>query len=98
MKYAISVTLQQDNLLWLKGQAAARTSGNVSELVNTLIREARTAGRAHPDAIRSVAGTIDLPDEETLAEAGRHVRGLFERSLSRPMMVRETPPRKPKRG
>jgi len=98
MKSAISITLHRDNLLWLKGQAAARTSGNVSELVNTLIREARTAGRAHPDAIRSVAGTIDLPDEETLAEAGRQVRALFERSVSRPMLVRETPPRKPKRG
>jgi hypothetical protein len=97
MKHAISVTLHRDNLVWLKGQAAARTGGNVSEVVNTLIREARTAGRTDPGAIKSVVGTIDLPDDEALAEADAQVRALFDRSLSRPMLVRETPPEKSKR-
>jgi len=98
MRLAISITLHRDNLVWLKGQAAARTGGNVSEVVNALVHEARTAGRTHPAAIRSVAGTIDLPDEEALAEADGHVRALFERSLARPMLVRETAPKRPKRG
>ena len=98
MKSAISITLHRDNLVWLKGQAAARTRGNVSELVNTLIQDARTAGRTDPAAIRSVAGTIDLPDDDALAEAGTYVQSLFERSLSRPMLARETPPKRYKRG
>jgi hypothetical protein len=98
MKQAISITLHRDNLVWLRGQAAARTRGNVSEVIDTLIREARTAGRTDPAAIKSIVGTIDLPDDEALAEAESHVRALFDRSLSRPMLVRETPPRKPKRG
>jgi hypothetical protein len=98
MKQAISITLQRDNLLWLKGQAAARTGGNVSEVVNALIAEARAAGRTHPSAIKSVVGTIDLPDDDALAEADGYVKTLFDRSLSRPMLVKETTPRKPKRG
>ena len=98
MKKAISITLRQDNLVWLKGQAAARTGGNVSEVVDTLIREARTAGRTDPAAVKSVVGTIDLPDEEALTEADTYVRALFDRSLSRPMLVRETPPKRSKRG
>ena len=84
--------------MWLKGQAAVRTGGNVSEMVNALVHDARTAGRTDPAAIRSVAGTIDLPDDEALAEAGAYVQTLFDRSLTRPMLVKETPPRKPKRG
>jgi hypothetical protein len=81
----------------LKGQAAARTDGNVSELVNRLISEARTAGRIDPATLRSVAGTIDLPDDDSLAEADGYVRALFERSLSRPMLGRERPPKRPGR-
>jgi len=98
MKQAISITLHRDNLVWLKGQAAARTGGNVSEVVNTLIREARAAGRTDPAAVRSVVGTIDLPDDDALAEAGAYVRAMFDRSLTRPMLVRETPPKRPRRG
>lgn len=97
MKHAISVTLGRDNLLWLKGQAAARTDGNVSELVNRLIAEARTSGNANPAALRSVAGTIDLPDDDSLAEADGYVRAMFDRSLSRTMLVRERPPKRPVR-
>jgi len=98
MKSAISITLHRDNLVWLKGQAAAKTRGNVSEVVDRLIHEARTAGRTDPATIKSVAGTIDLPDDDALAEADAYVRTQFDRSLSRPMLVRDTPPRKPKRG
>lgn len=97
MKHPISITLGRDNLVWLKGQAALRTGGNVSELVDTLIRDARTAGRADPGTIRSVANTIDLPDEEALAEADGYVKGLFDRSIARPILVREAPSKRPSR-
>jgi hypothetical protein len=98
VKKAISVTLKSENLLWLKAQAAARTGGNVSEIVDRLIRDARTATTTDRAAIRSVVGTINLPDDESLAEAEGSVRTMFERSLSRPILVRETPRRPSRRG
>jgi hypothetical protein len=97
MKHAISITIARDNLLWLKGQAAARTGGNVSEVVNRLIEEARSGGHADPASVRSVVGTIDLPDDDSLAEADAYVKALFDRSLSRPMLMRERPPKRPGR-
>jgi hypothetical protein len=93
MKKAISITLTSDNLLWLRGQAARTAKGNVSEVVDRLIGEARSAGRTHPAAIRSVVGTIDLPDDDSLEQADGYVRAMFERSLSRPLLVRERPPK-----
>jgi hypothetical protein len=96
MKHAISITLGRDNLMWLKGQAAARTGGNVSEMMNRLIEAARTSGGLTADA-RTVVGTIDLPDDESLAQADTYVKALFDRSLSRPMLVRERPPKRPGR-
>jgi hypothetical protein len=96
MRNAISVTLRRDNLLWLRGQAAVRTDGNVSALLDSLIAGARAGGQDEA-AIRSVAGTIDLPDDESLAEADGHVRAMFERSLTRPVLVREKTPKRPVR-
>jgi hypothetical protein len=97
MKKPISITVGIDNLMWLKGQAAVRTNGNVSELIETLIRDARAAGGIDPAAITSVVGSIDLPDDEALGEADSYVKAMFERSLARPMLVRETPPKRPSR-
>ena len=89
MKKAASFTLETDNLLWLKGQAMAR-SGNVSAVVDELIREARSAGKTRPGAIRSVAGTIDLPDDDPdLVLADEYIRTVFERSSRRPVQVKE---------
>ena len=99
MKRAISVTLGEDNLLWLKGQAGASGSGSISAVIDRLVREARTGGQTDAGAIRSVVGTIDLPaDDLDLAGADVYIRSLFDRSLGRPMQVRERPPaRKAKR-
>src|SRR4030095_2563930 len=55
-------------------------------------------GRTDGAAVRSVVGTIDLPDDDALGDADAYVRAAFDRSLSRPMLVRETPPRRPRRG
>jgi hypothetical protein len=99
MKRAISVTIDEDNLLWLRGQAGASASGSVSEVVDRLIGEARAGGRTDAAAVRSVVGSIDLPrDDEDLAAADGYVRAVFDRSLARPIAVRERPPvRKTKR-
>jgi hypothetical protein len=99
MKRAISITIGEDNLLWLKGQAGATAKGSVSEVIDRLIREAREGGRTDAAAIRSVVGTIDLPaDDPDLAGADAYVKTLFDQWLARPMQVRERPPaRKVKR-
>lgn len=89
MRKPVSVTLADDNLLWLKGQAAATTGGNVSEVLDRLVRKARTGGMQEI-ATRSVVGTIDLP-ADGLQESDSYVRDLFERSLRRPQPMRERP-------
>jgi hypothetical protein len=90
MRKAVSVTLHNDNVLWLKAQAAASAKGTVSDVLDQLVTKARAEGQGDPAAVRSVAGTIDLPpDDPDLEQADAYVRSVFDRSLSRPMMVRE---------
>jgi hypothetical protein len=97
MREAISVTLSRDNLLWLRGQAIRTVKGSVSEVLDRLVAEARSAGRTDPSAVRSVAGTIDLPDDDPdLAAADAYIRSVFAASAQRPMLVRERPGRPPR--
>jgi hypothetical protein len=90
MRKPISITIDEDNLLWLKAQAAATVKGSVSDVLDRLVRAARLEGRT--DAIRSVVGTIDLPHGD-LDEADGYVRTMFSRSLTRSLLVRERAPR-----
>ena len=93
MRRPVSVTIDEDNLLWLKAQAAATAKGSVSAILDRLVGEARAQGRTGAAAIRSVAGTIDLPaDDPDLEEASAYVRLMFDTSLSRPLAVKERPP------
>jgi hypothetical protein len=90
-KQAISVTLDADNLTWLKGRAGAAGLRSVSELLDQLVSEARSSGRVGPS--RSVVGTIDVDASDPWLEgADDLVRGLFDASLRRPSMVKETSP------
>lgn len=103
MRKPISVTLAADNLLWLRGQAARTAKGSVSEVLDRIVSEARAGGRTDPDAVRSVVGTIDLPDDDPdLERADVYVRSLFAASARQPTLVRERPPgrapRSPRRG
>lgn len=103
-KQAISVTLHTDNLTWLKGRAGAAGLRSVSELIDQIVTAARESGRIGPS--RSVVGTIDIDASDPLLEgADEIVRGLYETSLRRPLMVKEAPvesrvprPRKGRRG
>jgi hypothetical protein len=95
MRKAVSVTLGADNLLWLRAQAAATARGNVSAVLDRIVEEARLSGRTEPAAIRSVAGTIDLPeDDPDLEKADAYVRSLFAESARQPILVRERRPQK----
>ena len=88
-KQAISVTLDAENLTWLKGRAGAAGLRSVSELLDKLVTAARESGRIGPS--RSVVGTIDIdPSDPLLEGADDAVRGTYEMSLRRPLMVRET--------
>ena len=92
MRKAISITLSQDNLLWLRGQAARLPKGSVSELLDQIVREARTSGWADFGSVRSVAGTIDIgEDDPGLETADMYIRTMFAESARRPMLVREKP-------
>ncbi len=87
-KRAISVTLDNDNLTWLKGRTTATGLRSVSELLDRLITAARMSGAIVP--VRSVVGTIEIDAADPLLEkADAAVRGIFERSSARPLAARE---------
>jgi hypothetical protein len=90
-KAAISVTLDPDNLRWLRGRAAAEGLRSVSEFLNRLVTAARTRG--HSSGRRSVVGSIEIaPEDPALDTADQLIRGLFAASLGREMAVRESGP------
>ena len=77
-KRAISITLEEDNLLWLHGQTRGSGKRSVSQIVDGLVADARAAGRVHADSIRSVVGTIEIAATDPgLADADRTIRRLF---------------------
>jgi hypothetical protein len=93
-KAPISVTLERDNLLWLRSQATAAKYRSVSDALDQIVTEARLAGRASDEGVRSVVGSIDIDDgDPLLSGADEYVRGLFDESLRRPWLVRDAPPR-----
>ncbi len=107
-KKPLSVTLDEHNLLWLKGRATATKSRSLSEALDDVITAARTGGLGAV-AARSVAGTIDIaPDDPTLEHADAYLQAILAASLSRPLLAREAGPaaggspaprkRKPRRG
>lgn len=91
-KKAVSLTLDETNLLWLKGRARVLAGGSLSEAVDQLIDEARAGRLGAAEPPRSVVGTIDLPDDNILVQAGEELRDLFESSLAKPVFVQETGP------
>src|SRR5438876_7876912 len=77
-KKAISITLEEENLLWLRGQTRGSGKRSVSQIVDGLVADARAAGRVHADSIRSVVGTIEIAaTDPDLADADRTIRSLF---------------------
>lgn len=84
-KRAVSVTLDSDNLTWLKARAGAVGVRSLSALLDRLITDARAGGTA--GSATSVVGTIDIDaSDPLLLGADEGVRALFEASLGRPLV------------
>lgn len=84
-KKPLSVTLDEGNLLWLKGRAAGRKKRSLSDALDEIIREARNGGRG-AEAPRSVVGTVDIAiDDPDLEHADVVIRSLVGESLARPV-------------
>ncbi|MGH9383657.1 MAG: hypothetical protein ACRD2N_05160 [Vicinamibacterales bacterium] len=87
-KKPVSLTLEESNLLWLKGRARVLSGGSVSEAVDQIVAEARAGRIGAAEPVRSVIGTIDLSEDPDLAGADDAVRALFTGSLARSMAAR----------
>ncbi|HQR66044.1 MAG TPA: hypothetical protein PLB02_01500 [Thermoanaerobaculia bacterium] len=82
-KQALSVTLDPENILWLKARSRGTKARSVSETLDRLLSEART-GRATAPKPRSVRGAFRLdPADPDLKKADEAVRELFRASISR---------------
>jgi len=89
-KRPVSVTLDEDNLLWLRGRMARRKRRSLSDALDEIITAARASGGL--ETPRSVSGTVDISSNGPgLEKADRDVRSFFEKSLSRPLAVAEKP-------
>ena len=87
-KNAISVTLEADNLTWLKARAGSGQARSVSALLDRIVTQARTRGRGV--AVTSVVGTIDVDaSDPLLLTADAAVEALFAKSLGRPFLAKE---------
>ncbi|HWF83456.1 MAG TPA: hypothetical protein VG222_01335, partial [Vicinamibacterales bacterium] len=76
-KQAISVTLDVENVTWLRGRAGSGGFRSVSDLLNRLIGDARAGGQTA--GVRSVVGTIDIDaSDPLLSKADASVRELYE--------------------
>lgn len=82
-KRALSVTLDPENILWLKARARGARSRSVSETLDRLVSEART-GRATATKARSVRGAIRIDESDPdLRLADDAVRKMIGASLAR---------------
>lgn len=74
-KKALSVTLDSDNVLWLKGRARI-AGGNVSETLDKVITQVRT-GKTYLGKPPSVVGMVDLSDDPDLSKADAAVKEMW---------------------
>lgn len=92
-KRGISVTLRDENLLWLKSRTLATKGRSLSETLDELVTAARTSRNVPAAAVRSVVGTADIAaDDPNLERADDYVREVVTGSLARPFIVKEDQP------
>lgn len=77
-KQAISVTLDEKNLLWLRGRVRTSARRSVSEVLDRLVTEVRTGLHPGASTVRSVVGTLRISESDPdLASADTAVREKF---------------------
>jgi len=77
-KQAVSVTLEHDNLTWLRARMRATRERSLSATLDQLVREARDQDGRGVGARRSVVGTITMAESDPdLALADAAIRALF---------------------
>jgi hypothetical protein len=70
------VTLNTDNLIWLRGRVRSSKLRSLSELLDQLVEAARKAGQA--EDMRSVVGRAEIdPSDPLLDSADEAIRSLF---------------------
>lgn len=80
-KRALSVTLEPENVLWLRGRALAEGRRSLSETLDRLVAEVRAGGKA-PSLVRSIVGHIRIDESKgDLAAGSETLRELFASSL-----------------
>ena len=88
-KEPVSVTLDANNLIWLRGRVVSRKRRSLSDALDEIVTAART-GATGVEPSRSVAGTIQIADDDPgLRQADAYVRSQFDRSLDRSLVVHE---------
>jgi hypothetical protein len=101
---AVSVTLDEMNLLWLKGRCRISSGGNLSEELDRLITAARFGKGGVAPVVRSAVGMVDLSDDPDLEKADAAVRAMWDEYLAKVSLMAEDAPgskaprRRKKRG
>jgi hypothetical protein len=84
-KRPVSVTIEEANLLWLRGRARALKRRSLSDALDEIVTAARTRGR-DTVSVTSVVGTVDIAAADpSLDRAEAYVGAIFEKSVARPM-------------
>ena len=81
-KEAVSVTLEIENLLWLRGQARGSGMRSVSAVLDHLVSTARAGGQVQESTIRSVVGTVRIAEADPgLVGADAAIRAMFPAAI-----------------
>ncbi|MEI6244743.1 MAG: hypothetical protein WCQ64_06820 [Acidobacteriota bacterium] len=79
-KQALSVTIEDANVTWLRGRVRSGKRRSLSEALDDVVTQARLGGRT--DDARSVVGTVDIAGgDATLSDADGDVRRAFQAAL-----------------
>ena len=81
-KKPLSVTLDEANILWLRGRARAGKERSLSEALDGVVTAARQSG--YGGDLRSVVGTVDIsPDDPDLRNADAVIQAMVDARISR---------------
>jgi hypothetical protein len=93
-KKPLSVTMEEENIVWLKGRAMAGKQRSLSEALDRVVTAARTRGDAA--GARSVVGTVDIAaGDPALLGADAAVRAMFDASIAFRAPLGDKPARRP---